>query len=111
MDWLTTRFDEMRRKLDELLLCPKLPFDESLRSKLPEQGGIYAIYKRDAGQGEVLRAGRTKTAAAGLRQRIYQNHLMGNQSGNLRSQLVRDKVCTDIEEAKAWVRRSDAVLG
>ena len=62
-------------------------------SKLPCEHGLYVIYRKDAGDGEVLRAGRTKTAGDGLRQRIYQNHLMGNQKGNLRSQLLADGIC------------------
>ena len=85
MDWLTERMKECERILHDLLSAPKLPFDEALRSQLPEQPGIYAIYVKAAPPGKVLRAGRTKSALGGLRQRIYQNHLMGNQLGNLRS--------------------------
>lgn len=51
----------------------------------------------------MLRAGRTKTAAGGLHQRIYRNHLHGNQSGNLRQQLVSKGVCAEISETKAWI--------
>jgi hypothetical protein len=29
---------------------------------------------------------------------------MGDQSGNLRSQLVRHSVCSDLNEAKQWIR-------
>ena len=59
--------------------------------------------------GEVLRAGRTKTAAGGLRQRVYRNHFMGDQPGNLRSQLVQQAVCKTIEETKDWIRANCAV--
>lgn len=51
----------------------------------------------------MLRAGRA-SGAGGLRQRIYQNHLMGNQSGNLRAQLVRAGRCESLDEAKDWIR-------
>ena len=106
MDWVAERLDQCRRVLDELLKAPKLSFDETLRSKLPERHGLYAIYVKEAPPGDVLRAGRTKSAAGGLRQRTYQNHLMGNQQGNLRSQLVRDGQCRDLDEAKVWIREN-----
>lgn len=51
----------------------------------------------------MVRAGRTK-GAGGLCQHIYQNHLMGNQSGNLRAQLVRAGWCASLDEAKEWIR-------
>ena len=64
--------------------------------------GIYRIF--DVGEPhETVRAGRTKTAAGGLRQRVYQNHLMGDQKGNLRAQLVAGGVCADLEGAKRLI--------
>ena len=60
MDWLTERLEGNRKILDELLSAPKLPFDESLRSRLPERPGLYAICIKDAQPGEFLRAGRTR---------------------------------------------------
>ncbi len=104
MDWAMARLEEGTATVRELLSAPRLPFDESLRSRLPERHGIYSIYSRNAAPGEILRAGRTKTAAGGLRQRIYSNHLMGNQPGNLRAQLVRDGACKNLEEAKLWLQ-------
>lgn len=83
MDWLTKRPEEGRQILDQLLSAPRLPFDQSLRSHLPERHGLYAISVKHALPGEFLRAGRTVRAAGGLRQRVYQNHLMGDQKGNL----------------------------
>ena len=55
---------------------------------------------KGASPGDFLRAGRS----GDLRRRIYQNHLMGKQQGNLRSQLVGHSVCSDLEEAKQWIR-------
>ncbi len=104
MDWLTERITQQRQILDMLLIAPPLPFDQSLRSKLPERHGLYAISIKGAPPGEFIRAGRTKEAASGLRQRVYQNHLMGNQKGNLRSQLVKDGSCADLDQAKLWIR-------
>ena len=94
---------ERRQVLEKLLAAPGLPFDSRLRSSLPERPGVYVIYVVGAPAGEVLRAGRTK-GAEGLRQRIYQNHLMGNQRGNLRAQLVRGRECLDLQSAKIWIQ-------
>jgi len=104
MDWLDERLDLAKLTLETLLSATRLPFDESLRARLPEAHGIYAISVKDANPGTFLRAGRTKSAVGGLRQRIYQNHLMGDQKGNLRAQLVNDGQCKDLDHAKAWIR-------
>ena len=101
MDWISDRIEEGRLKLQQLLSAPKMGFDDTLRSKLPTQHGLYIISGRDS---SILRSGRTNTAGDGLRQRIYQNHFMGDQRGNLRYQLVRDSICSSLEETKPWIR-------
>jgi len=106
IEWINIRLEEQRKLVDQLLSAPKFPFDDSLRSQLPDKPGLYAISVKNAPTGEFLRAGRTKSAAGGLRQRIYQNHLMGDQSGNLRAQLVKDKRCSDNQQAKIWIREN-----
>lgn len=106
MEWLATRLEEGKSWFDALISSPKLRFDESLRSRLPEQHGVYAISILNATLGVFLRAGRTKTAGDGLRQRIYQNHFMGNQSGNLRQQLVKDGRCVNLDQTKPWIREN-----
>ena len=103
MKWLTQRIDEGSKTVEALLAGPAWAFDGRIRSRLPEEPGIYVISLKGSSEGEFLRAGRTK-GRGGLRQRIYQNHLMGDQSGNLQAQLVRDSVCTDLDEAKQWIR-------
>jgi hypothetical protein len=103
MDGFEQHIEEMKELLDRLLAATPYSFDESLRSNLPEEPGLYMIFTRNDGLEEVLRAGRT-SGAGGLRQRVYQNHLMGNQSGNLRAQLVGAKICKDLTEAKIWTR-------
>ena len=35
---------------------------------------------------------------------------MGNQSGNLRAQLVADEVVADLNEAKEWMRKNLLVI-
>jgi hypothetical protein len=108
-DWVQSRITEGQQLVNELLAAPKIAFNEEIRSKLPTEHGMYAIFQKDAPAGDVLRAGRTKTAGEGLRQRIYQNHLMGNQKGNLRSQLIGDGTCRDFLEARAWIQRNCVV--
>jgi hypothetical protein len=77
--WVQQRVHEYEQILEQLLAASKLPFNSELHSRLPSDHGLYVIYQKDAAEGQVLRAGRTKTAEGGLRQRIYRDHLMGNQ--------------------------------
>jgi len=106
VNWVQQRVHERQQILEQLLASPKIPFNDEVRSRLPSEHGLYAIYHKNAADGEVLRAGRTKTAGGGLRQRVYQNHLMGNQKGNLRSQLIADGTCMDFLQAKAWIQQN-----
>lgn len=108
-DWASERLAELEATVRQLLGSTALAFDERLHGLLPEQHGIYAIYTKNASPGDVLRAGKTKTAAGGLRQRIYRNHFMGNQPGNLRSQLVQEGVCKGLEDTKPWIRANCVV--
>jgi hypothetical protein len=105
---IVIRLRALESRLAELLASPVIRFDEGCRSALPEIHGIYRIFDPTKPH-ETVRAGRTKTAAGGLRQRVYQNHLMGNQAGNLRAQLVADGVCADLEAAKRLIRDSLSV--
>jgi hypothetical protein len=109
IDWASERLAELEATVRQLLGSTSLAFDERLHGLLPEQQGIYAIYTKNASPGDVLRAGKTKTAAGGLRQRIYRNHFMGNQPGNLRSQLVQEGVCKGLEDTKPWIRANCVV--
>jgi hypothetical protein len=97
------RMHSLEQQLSVLIRSPVITFDERCRSALPESPGIYRIFEL-ARPEATIRAGRTKTAAGGLRQRVYQNHLMGNQAGNLRAQLVAAGECADIEAAKRLIR-------
>jgi len=108
-DWATERTEQLTTILVQLLTSDYIPFDERLHGRLPKRPGIYAIYAKTAPTAEVLRAGRTKTAADGLRQRIYQNHFQGNQNGNLRRQLVDNGACASIHDTKRWIRANCVV--
>lgn len=98
---LEAPIEQGRRIVERLLAAKPVRLERSL---IPDGPGLYVISAGDAEPGQYLRAGRA-AGAGGLRQRIYQNHLMGSQPGNLRSQLVHDGVCSDSDEAKRWVQR------
>ena len=98
------RVFEGQRWLNELIAQPPLRFDNKLRGSLPELPGVYRIVDTSASAGSTLRLGRTKTAKGGLRQRVYGNHYMGNQNGNLRAQLVRSGRCSSMEETKRYIQ-------
>jgi hypothetical protein len=102
MQTLIQRQKECHAILENLLGCEKLTFNNTLHGELPEMPGLYVISGMKDFEGRYLRAGRTKEGIGGLRQRIYRNHFMGNQRGNLRAQLVADGICPDIEQAKLW---------
>lgn len=106
---LPHRLQELTDILNQLLNAPLLRFDERLHSQMPDKHGIYAIYRMDLPEPTVIRAGRTKKAVGGLRQRVYRNQYQGDQDGNLRAQLVRSGVCSDTEVAKTWIQRNAAV--
>jgi hypothetical protein len=104
------RLNRLQSEIKKLLNSPALPFDERIFSALPASAGIYRIFD-PAKPAETVRAGRTNTAKGGLRQRVYGNHLMGSQKGNLRAQLVRGRVpgVFDLPMAKAYIRAHLAV--
>lgn len=97
--------EKLTSQLYILLASPIVKFDQECRGNLPNQPGIYRIFWLDR-QSDTIRAGRTDKT---LRQRIYANHLMGNQAGNLRTQLVNAKYCVDLDDAKNFIRRNLAV--
>src|SRR5216683_300920 len=87
----------LRSTLEELLGQAPVSYSGATPASFPEKKGIYIITSSD---GAVLRAGKTGSGKATLRQRLYQNHLMGSQSGNLPAQLVGSRKCIDLAEAK-----------
>jgi len=70
--------------LDDLLAAEPFPFDDHLKSRLPEKHGVYAITRKDAsGEVEYLYAGRSHSGATGLRRRIVDDHF--NDRGGRRA--------------------------
>ncbi len=86
--------------VEKILNANRLSFSRLTPSDLPNKPGLYLISHRESG--EILRVGRTNNQT--LRDRIYRNHLKGSQPGNLRAQLVKNKICKDMEDAKRWIR-------
>jgi len=107
-DSIETRIQVMQSQIAQLLNSEVIKFDNQCRNALPQEQGIYRIFALERPT-ETIRAGRTKTAVEGLRQRVYQNHLMGNQKGNLRKQLVSAGVCHNLVAAKQYIRDHLAV--
>ena len=97
---------ELRGIVERLLNQAPVSYGQATPASFPETRGVYVIF---TSQGEVIRAGKTGAGNATLRERLYRNHLMGNQSGNLRAQLVASGVCIDIERAKDWIRNNCSV--
>ena len=104
LEWLDERITGLRAICEQLLRQPRVRFrenNESIRSKVPDEPGLYVISQKGASTGEFLWAGKTNRS---LRQRICQNHLMGNQNGNLPHLLIGGGVCQDLNTAKSWIR-------
>ena len=108
-EFFESRITEGRGSVERLLNAPVLRFDSRLRGLLPDSHGIYRIFEIEEEPFRTLRAGRTKRAVEGLRQRVYQNHFQGDQTGNIRAQLVRAGRCQSSEAAKAFLRERCAV--
>ena len=102
-DDFDARIARARQLLLEMIGSSGFRFDEQLRSKLPGKQGIYRIFA-ESEPDITLRAGRTKTAAGGLRQRVYNNHFMGDQQGNFRQQMVDSGRCANLEAAKQFLK-------
>lgn len=97
---------QWKAMLCQLLAGPEIPFATLMPSHLPSHTGIYAIRAIDSLPSEFLRAGRTDVS---LRSRIYGQHLMGDQEGNLRNQLVVAGISSNMAAAKTWIRHNCTV--
>jgi len=98
--WIEQRIQEGRRVVDNLLKAKQLACQDLTPAKLPKTQGIYMF--SDKRTGEIIRAGRTDDQT--IQARVYHDHLMGSQNGNLRAQLVKGGICKDMEQAKQWIR-------
>jgi hypothetical protein len=105
LEAVTENLEALKVQLEELLAASIIQFDKHCRRNLPERPGVYRIFDRSQPE-ETVRAGRTDFT---LRQRVYQNHFMGDQTGNLRAQLVKAGDCVDLNAAKEFMRQGLAV--
>ncbi len=97
------RLNEARAIADRLLGSKAYSFSDLKPSDLKDGlAVIYAIFEKDSG--ETLYVGRTKN----LRQRLYNNHLMGPKSNaRLKKYLTEDPDVPEIqtmEQAKQYLR-------
>ena len=94
--------DEAEALVNQLISSKKYFFTDLKPSDLPEHAGVYAIFDKETG--ENLYVGRTKN----LRQRLYNNHLMGPKSNaRLKKYLTEDPLMTEItlmDEAKQFLK-------
>ena len=91
----------LQGRFDSLLLASPLAFSEMTPSKIPNRPGVYLITAELSGREDPYYVGRTKN----LRQRLYNNHLMGPFSNaRLKHCLVSTQECEDIAAAKAFLR-------
>ena len=102
-----TAFDNKRAAeaealVNQLINNKKYFFSDLKPSDLPEHAGVYAIFDKETG--ENLYVGRTKN----LRQRLYNNHLMGPKSNaRLKKYLTEDSLMAEItsmDEAKQFLK-------
>ena len=103
MDELILKY---RRKLDELLAAPKLSFGSTLRRALPDDAGIYRIFRRQSDWRSSVYVGQSSS----LRRRLCDDHLAGNRSS---STLKRKLINAGLFSNEASVQRfltSDCVV-
>lgn len=101
------RLRTYRLLLRQLIQAKIMPFDSRLWTSLPNTHGVYRILL--SRHKSTLYVGRTKTAEGGLKQRIYRNHLMGTQKGNIKGYLLEDHLVQDLQGAKQYLRKHCAV--
>ena len=87
--------------LDGILAAAPMAFATMTPSQLPKQAGVYIIYTTALGPTAPYYIGRTKN----LRQRLYNNHLMGPlNNARLKKYLIEAQECLDIPTSKTFIR-------
>jgi len=96
----------LSKSLEQLLNQPHLKFSQITPSALPERAGVYLITKIEDGIEIPYYVGRSKN----IRQRIYNNHLMGPLSNaRLKKYLIDNGICLNKDKAKDFILRNCAV--
>lgn len=97
-----TQIEFLEKRFISLVGATPLPFSELTPSKVPQSGGVYIITALLSGVEQPYYVGRTKN----LRQRLYNNHLMGPLSNaRLKKHLISAGECENIEDAKRFLKR------
>ena len=95
------RISRLTDELHQLIVAKPIAFKNITPSAIPVARGVYVITARINGKDVPYYVGRTKN----LRQRIYNNHLMGPFSNaRLKKHLVSSGECSDITAAKEFIR-------
>jgi predicted GIY-YIG superfamily endonuclease len=99
--------EEWLRFLDEsydaLVSSSPLHFGDLTPSRVPEAPGVYIITAEINGTEKPYYIGRSTN----LRQRLYNNHLMGPRSNaRLKKYLVDFGECSDMKSAKNFIRQN-----
>ena len=98
------KMDKAQKLINGFLASEKFKFFDLKPSSIPDKlPGVYAIYNLN----ETLYVGRTKN----LRQRLYNNHLMGPISNaRLKKYIIEDMTCfpniNTLNEAKEYLRKN-----
>jgi len=96
----------LRRRFQELVRAPVVPYSMLTPSKIPEQPGVYLITAVLAQKEQPYYVGRTKN----LRERLYRNHLMGSPTNaRLKKHMIDSGECVDVTAAKQFLRDFCAV--
>jgi hypothetical protein len=91
----------LEERFNALLRASPLAFAHMTPRKIPEAAGVYVITAELAGSEHPYYVGRTKN----LRQRLYNNHLMGPLSNaRLKNSLICGGECEDIVAAKGFLK-------
>ncbi|MBN2352621.1 MAG: GIY-YIG nuclease family protein [Spirochaetales bacterium] len=88
-------------KFDELCNSKGMTFADLKPSLVPENAGVYVIYKTGDSAMDPLYIGRTKN----LRQRLYNNHLMGPlNNARLKNYLIKFGIVKNKDAAKKYIQ-------
>jgi hypothetical protein len=92
----------LSERFNALLCATPMAFADMKPSMIPQKAGVYVITANFSGSEHPYYVGRTKN----LRQRLYNNHLMGPLSNaRLKNCLISRGECEDILAAKEFLRR------
>ena len=79
---------------------------------MPEKPGLYLIARKGALAGEYLHAGQSPKAKAGLRSRVWEQHLCGGGKGagsDLVQKVIDKGQASSRADAQAWIKRNCVV--